>query len=199
MKTAKTKTIGGLLTACLLLHFSGTYAQLNPKTLRVGFLNESMGLPSGKLTKLPIHPTINVGTDFRVRSGKHWQRAFGTDFYYYYQRSSEHALMLDASYRLGYKFNFGLQTNLTAALGYKHAILTGDKYKLRDGEYHEVTHWGKSQFTTKLGIGMEYPISEKYSLTTDYKAMVAAPFGDRILPFSLHTFLGVGVKINLQN
>lgn len=199
MKTAKTKNIGRLLTACLLLHFSHTHAQLNPKILRVGFLNESMGLPSGKLTKLPIHPTVTIGTDFRIRSGKHWQRAFGADFYYYYQRSSEHALMLDASYRLGYKFNFGLQTNLTTALGYKHAFLTGDKYKLMDGEYRKVTHWGKSQFTTKLGIGLEYPISKKYSLTTDYKAMVVAPFGDRILPFSLHTFLGVGVKINLQH
>jgi hypothetical protein len=100
---------------------------------------------------------------------------------------------------LGYKFNFGLQTNLTTALGYKHAILTGDKYKLSDGEYRKVTHWGKSQLNTKLGIGLEYPISEKYSITTDYKAMLVAPFGDRILPFSIHTFLGVGVKINLQH
>ncbi len=199
MKTAKTKTIGKLLTACLLLHFSTTHAQLRPKTLRVGFLNESMGLPTGIKTKLPIHPTVTIGTDFRVRSGKHWQRAFGADFYYYYQRSSEHALMLDASYRLGYKFNFGLQLNLTTALGYKHAILTGDKYKLIDGEYQKVSHWGKSQLNTKMGIGLEYPISEKYSITTDYKAMVVAPFGDRILPFSLHTFLGVGLKINLQN
>lgn len=198
MKTAKTKTIGGLLTVCLLLHCSTTNAQLTPQALRIGFLNESMGLPSVKLTKLPIHPTVTIGTDFRVRSRKHWQRAFGADFYYYYQQSSEHALMFDASYRLGYKFNFGLQTNLTAALGYKHAFLTGDKYKLIEGEYQKVTHWGKSQVTTKLGIGLEYPISEKYSLTTDYKAMVVAPFGDRILPFSLHTFLGVGVKINLQ-
>jgi hypothetical protein len=161
-------------------------------------MNESMSLPSWKLTKLPIHPTLNIGTDFRVKSGKHWQRSFGTDFYYYYQKSSEHALMLDATYRIGYKFNFGLQTNFTPALGYKHAILTGNKYELKDGKFEKTTHFGKPQGNLKLGLGLEYPLTDKYSLTSDYKAMFVAPQGDRILPFSINTFLGVGLKINLQ-
>lgn len=198
MITAKTKIVGKMLTMLLLLHFSNSFGQLRPKTIRLGFLNQSMGLPSWKLTKLPIHPTFNIGTDFRVKSGKHWQRALGADLYYYYQQSSEHAIMLDATYRIGYRFNFGLQVNLSTAVGYKHAILTGDKFELKDGKYQPATHWGKSQGNFKIGAGFEYPLSAKYALTADYKTMVVAPFGDRIFPFSINTFLGAGLKISLQ-
>ncbi len=197
MKKAKTKQISSMLAVSVLLACTQSFGQF--KTLRIGVSNETIGFPSLKITKLPIHPAVTIGTDFRVRSGKHWQRALGTDLYYSYKEANEHALMLDAAYRLGYKFNFGLQINLLTALGYKHAILTGDKYKLVDGEYKKASHWGKSQFNTKIGFGIEYPISKKYSILADYKAMAVAPFGDRILPFSINTFLGSGVRINLVN
>lgn len=199
MNKTKTKIIGRLIVSCLILNCTSIQAQIKPKTLRVGLLNQSFSLPSWELTKLPIHPTVNVGSEFRIKQGKHWRRTFGADFYYYYQKSTEHALMLDATYRLGYQFKFGLIANFTTALGYKHAILTSTKYKLNDGVFEEKTHFGKPQGNVKLGLGLEYPLSEKYSLTTDYKVMAVAPFGDRILPFSVNTFLGVGLKINLLN
>lgn len=198
MSLFNTKT---LRYACLLVAgfiACDATAQTSLKTLRFSLYNETLGVPSAKLTKLPIHPAVSIGTDLRVRSGHHWQKAFGVDLYYYYQQSLEHALMLDASYRLGYRFNFGLQTNLHTALGYKHAILAGQKYALKNGEYQPTSHFGKAQANLKLGLGLEYPLSKRYSVAVDYKTMVAAPFGDRILPFSIHTFLGVGLNIHLQ-
>lgn len=198
MKNAKTKLISKTILIIVLLNSINSFAQFQPKTLRFAFLNEATALPSTRLLRFPIHPTFNVGTDFRVRSGKHWQRAFGADAYYYYQRLAEHAIMLDASYRIGYKFNFGLQINFLTALGYKHGILSGEKYELKDGTYQQTSHWGKPQINTKLGFGLEYPISEKYSIMTDYKVMVAAPSGGLYIPFTINTFLGAGLKINLE-
>lgn len=194
----KANLIGLKILVVILLSAIQLQAQIQPKNLRIGFLNETSSLPSTRLIRLPIHPTFNIATDLRVRSGKHWQRAFGMEAYYYYHRKVEHAIMLDASYRIGYQFNFGLQLNLTTALGYKHAILPSQKYEWKNGEYQPTTHWGKAQLNTKLGMGLEYPISEKYSITTDYKVMVAAPSGDIFIPFSIHTFLGTGLKIKIN-
>jgi hypothetical protein len=109
MNKAKTKLLGKALVACLILNCSNIQAQLQPKTLRVGILNESISLPSWQLIKLPIHPTLNVGVDLREKGGTHWKRTFGTDAYYYYHRQIEHAIMLDASYRIGYQFKSGLK------------------------------------------------------------------------------------------
>jgi hypothetical protein len=199
MQTKKTNLLGKVLAACLLLHFPHVQAQLKPKTLRVAFLNEAIKLPDSRLLSGPLHPTLNVGTDLRVRSKKHWQSALGADFYYNYHRLTEHALMLDASYRLGYRFGFGLQLNLHTALGYKHAILAGDKFALKEGEYQKTTHWGKAMLNAKIGLGLEYPVSQRYSLLADYKAMGAYPTGGFFVPFSAHTLVGAGLKINLKN
>lgn len=198
MKKAKTKIYAKIILLIILLNTRNSFAQFQPKTLRLAFLNEATALPSIRLLELPIHPTFNVGTDLRVRKSKHWHRVFGADAYYYYQRMAEHTIMLDASYRIGYKFNFGLQLNLLTALGYKHAILSGEKYALKDGSYQKTSHLGKAQINTKLGFGLEYPISDKYSIITDYKVMLSAPSGGLYIPFNINTFLGAGLKINLK-
>ena len=71
MKKAKTKHISKMILIIVLLNFTQSFAQLSPKTVRVAFLNEATALPSFRLLKFPIHPTFNIGTDLRVRSGKH--------------------------------------------------------------------------------------------------------------------------------
>jgi hypothetical protein len=192
------KPPGLLLGLFLLLWASTLSAQLRPQTLRLAIANQTTGLPSLQIDLSPFHPTLNVGTDLRVRSGKHWQRILGLDFYYYYHRTQEHALMLDVSYRSGYRFGSGLQTNVYTALGYKHAILSGEKFRLENGEYQRASHWGKPQFNTKLGLGMEYPLSERTNLMADYKIMIAYPTGAFFVPFSLQNFFGLGLNFRLQ-
>ncbi len=195
----KARRLGKMLILFVLLDHSRSYAQLRPETLRFSVASETTSLPSFRLLKRPVHPAFNVGADFRVKSGKHWQKSLGADVYYYYHRLAEHAIMLDASYRLGYRFNFGLQVNLLTALGYKHTILPGDKYELKDGEYQKARHFGKPMANVKMGLGLEYPLSEKYSVTTDYKVMLAAPSGNIYIPFALNNFFGAGLKIKLEN
>lgn len=195
----KAELLSKMLMLLILLNHSQSYAQFKPKTLRLSFANEMASLPSFRLLKFPVHPAFNAGTDFRVKSGKHWQKAVGVDAYYYHHRLAEHAIMLDASYRLGYRFNFGLQVNLLTALGYKHTILPGDKYGLKEGEYKKARHFGKPMANAKVGLGLEYPLSEKYSVTTDYKVMLAGPSGNIYIPFAINTFLGAGLKIKLEN
>ncbi len=195
MIKAKTKLYGGLIVAFLSLNMSKSFSQ---KAIRVAVMNESMALPTGSIFKLPIHPTLNIGADFREKGGKHWKRTLGADAYFYHHRLIENAIMLDASYRIGYQFNFGLKPYFSTALGYKQGIVSGEKYELIDGQYQKANHFGKAQFNLKLGFGFEFAISDKYSLMTDYKTMAAYPSGGIFLPVSVQTFLGLGLKMNLK-
>ena len=193
----KTKSSARHKAALLLLLLAPSlgYGQ---KTLRVAVLNEATTLPSLRILETPIHPGLTIGADFLVRRGKHWQTAIGTDLSFFHHRLSENALMLDATYALGYKFGFGLQPKFLAALGYKHTLAAGEVYELKNGSYEESNYLGKSQFNAKVGFGLEYALSEKYSLTTDYKTMLVQPYSQKI-PFSLHTLLSVGMKVNFKN
>lgn len=179
----------------LLLTPSLGYGQ---KTLRVAFFNEATSIPSLRILETPIHPGLTIGADFIQRSRKHWHTAVGTDLSFFHHRLSENAVMLDATYALGYKFRFGLQPKFLAALGYKQTLAAGEVYELKNGEYEKANYLGKPQFNAKVGFGLEYALNEKYSLTTDYKTMLVLPYSQKI-PFALHTLLSVGMKVNLKN
>ncbi len=184
--------------AALLLFLLAPSLGYCQSTLRVAALNEATSIPSLRMLETPIHPGVSIGTDFRVKTSRHWQSTLGADLSFFHHRLSENALMLDATYSLGYRFPFGLQPKFLAALGYKHTLAAGEVYELKNGSYEEANYLGKSQFNAKVGFGLEYALNEKYSLTTDYKTMVVLPYSQKI-PFALHTLLSVGMKVNLKN
>ena len=186
----------GLIATLFSIGNQEVIAQLKPKSIRVSLYNEATSLPSGWLFSYPIHPGIAVGTDLMSKSGKHWQKSFGVDLTFYHHKISENAIMLDATYSIGYKLGFGLQIKWITAAGYKRSFLPGDVYKFEDGEYRRITDWGMSHFNFKLGFGLEFPLNGRFSLTTDRKMMIAFPYS-KSLPFSAHAFTGFGVKVNL--
>lgn len=186
-----------VLGAALFIPTPG-YAQIKPQNLRISVFTEATTMPTLKPIQLPLHPGVLVGTDFWNKSGKHWQKALGAELSYYHHRLYEHALMLDASYRLGYQFNFGLGINLRTNIGYKHSIQEGPVYKFKNGSYERALHGGKAQFNAKLGLGLSYALNKRYSITTDYKMMVATPYAPKKeMPFALHSLFGIGLHINL--
>ena len=197
----KTKPKLKVMLAAIILSIiaqAGVYAQWKPKTLNVALVSESVSIPFGQFVVNPIHPGLSVGTDLCVKDQTSWYRSFGVEAGYYYHRLYEHAIMLDAVGKFGYTFNFKLRTNLIGALGYKHSILTGKTYVLENGEYKAKMHPGKPQVNAKIGLGLEYPITNKISITADYLGMVALPYSpDQGMPYSIHTLLRMGTRIIL--
>lgn len=175
------------------------HAQIKPQNIRISVFSEATTMPTLKPIQLPLHPGILLGTDVWSSSGKHWHKALGAELCYYHHRLYEHAIMLDASYRIGYQFKLGLAINLLSNIGYKHSILEGPLYKFKNGSYEKSMHSGRAQFNAKLGLGLSYNLNSTYSITTDYKIMMATPYAPKKeMPFALHSFLGIGVRINLS-
>jgi len=198
----KTKQIFKLILAAVFLINTSqaiVYSQWRPKTLNVAFVSESVSIPFGQIVTDPVHPGVIIGTDLHVKDQTRWYRSFGVDAGYYYHRLYEHAIMLDAVYKFGYTFGFKLRINLIGALGYKHSILTGKTYVLENGEYKAKQHPGQPQGNIKIGLGLEYPVSERISLISEYLGMISAPYSpDKEMPFSTHAFLKIGAAIKFQ-
>ncbi len=188
--------------AIVLLFMLGqsiAFSQKYLKTLRVSAVNESTSVPYGQLLFSPVHPGITVGTDFWLKDKTAWFQSLGIDAGYYYHELYEHAIMLDAVYNFGYTFSFGLRLKTIGALGYKHSILTGETYVLKNGEYVKKQHPGQPQVNTKIGVGMEFPVNKKFSITTDYSGMISLPYSpDLGMPFATQALIRLGFKINLQ-
>lgn len=179
-----------------LIAAASLQAQVSPKSLRVSVLTEATALPSLNVVRIPLHPGISVGMEFWSKAGEHWDRSLSAEFSYYYHRMSEHALVLDGVYRLGYRFDFGLTPNFMAGIGYKHSILPGTVFVLENGEYSATHHGGQPQLNLKLGLGLEYRVTGAFSVTAAYSTMVATPYP--LIPVSLHALFSIGTKINLH-
>ena len=198
MKTKNNLKIIFAVIIVMIIGQTNVYSQLKPRTLKVAFVSESVSIPFGQIVISPVHPGVSVGTDLWVKDQTSWYKSFGVEASYYYHELYEHAIMLDAVYNFGYTFGFKLQTNLIGALGYKHSILTGDTYVLKNGEYKAKKHLGKPQVNAKIGLGLAYPISERISITCDYMGMIALPYSpEQEMPFATHTLLRIGTKIKL--
>ena len=198
MKTRQNLKVTLAAIIVIIIAQTSVYSQWKPKTLKVAFVSESVSVPFGQIVVDPIHPGFFVGTDLRVKDQTRWYRSLGVEAGYYYHRLYEHAFMLDAVYKFGYTFGFKLQVNLTGTLGYKHSMLTGKTFVLENGEYKAKKHLGKPQFDTKIGLGLEYPVNSKFSLTADYLGMIAIPYSpDQGMPFATHALLKIGTKIKL--
>jgi hypothetical protein len=188
------------LIILLLMYSSISYGQIKPESIRLSVFTEAIAIPSYKLIKSPIHPGILVGIDFFGKFKNHWKQTIGADLSYYYHRTFEHAIMLDATYSIGYSFKFGLQPKLLTSLGYKHSILTGTQYKFESGQYEKATNLGKPQVNLKLGFGLEYPISEKIAVNIDYRIMVVYPYAPKKdIPMAPHSIFGIGAIMKINN
>ena len=170
------------------------HSQCKPKSLNIAVISESISVPFSQLTVNPIHPGVSIGTDLIVKDSTSWYKSFGIEAGYFYHKTFEHAIMLDLVYNLGYTFNFKLRTNLIGAVGYKHSILSGSTFVLEDGEYVKKTHFGTPQANFRIGLGLEYPVSDKISATANYNGIIPMP-GILGNPFSLQTLIKVGTKI----
>ncbi len=183
----------------LLVGQLNVYSQEWLKTLKITTMSESVSIPFAQVVLDPIHPGISVGGDLIVKDETQWYRSLGVEAGYYYHRLYEHAIMIDGVYNFGYTFNFKLRTNFIAMLGYKHSILTGETFVYENGEYKLKQHWGKPQVSTKVGFGLEYPITKKVCLTTEYLGMIAVPYSpDRGMPYATHALIKIGTKIKLH-
>lgn len=188
----------GLIVAILLLSHQTGFSQIRPHNVRLSLYNEALTLPTIKVFKGPIHPGIMLGTDLCTKSVNHWRMALGTDLGFYNHKFNENAAMLDLAFALGYKFDFGLTPKITSAIGYKHAFFPSEAYQYKDGVYKKSPNLGTGSATFKLGLGLEFAITEKMSVTADYKMMISAPYSET-LKFSLNSFIGLGAVLNLPD
>jgi hypothetical protein len=182
----------------LLIPVAGM-AEFKPKSLQISLVNEAISMPFRNPIILPLHPGISVGSDLWSTSRGNWKQSSGAELLWYYHRLFENAFILDGYYSIGYRLRFGLHVKAITEMGYKHSVLSGMIYRLDDGVYKKTVFPGKAQFNAKIGLGLEYSLNPRYSLTTEYLSMIVLPYApERYMPFALHSLFTLGLKINFS-
>lgn len=164
------------------------------RPLTVSVFSVGTQLPGGSLS--PIHPGLNVGTEFRYnRSVKNqWRQTAKLGVYYHQYSQTGIQLYSEGVYRrMLWK---GLSAEARLGGGYLHAVPDLQVFEWRDGQYRRKKTIGRAQFMASFAAGLGYRIGtapDTPRVFVDYQFFLQMPFVKNYVPLLPNTALHLGV------
>lgn len=188
-----------LLLGFVPLYLCGQKRAVLP--LNLSLFNEATAIPFTRFFSTPVHPGVQIGTEFDLRS-KPSSRLFQTaNLSYFYHQRLNHGISLYSE--LGYEQRLKAGPALSAlfGLGYLHTFATAEEFQYQDGQYVNKTDRGNARLLASLALDLGFylqkdnPHSPKFFLR--YQSWLEYPYSPGFIPLMTHTNLHLGTKIFL--
>jgi hypothetical protein len=173
--------------------------------INISLYNEATAIPFTRFFTSPIHPGIQLGTEYNWMQ-KERARLFQTaNIHYYYHRYLAQGIGLNTEiayeYRLGSRFTFaGL-----LGIGYLHTFATAEEFYFSNGQYQKKTDFGNARLSPSLSLEIGYLLQKSEinspKMFIRYQSWAEYPYSPDFIPVMTHISLHVGANffINLKN
>ncbi|CAG0972272.1 MAG: hypothetical protein HND27_06650 [Bacteroidetes bacterium] len=170
--------------------------------INVSFFNESTAIPYTRFVILPIHPGIQVGTEWNYQEKEH-SRLFQTaNSCYFYHNYLAHGMGIYSELGYEYRLHSGLAVGGLLGLGYMHTLSTTEEFIFLNGQYVKKADKGNARIFPSLSADVGYypKKSEKHSLKLflRYQSWVEYPYSPDFIPLMTHINLHLGVKVFIK-
>jgi hypothetical protein len=152
-------------------------------------------LPGGKVT--PIHPGIEVGTEFRYNKSDKNQWLQTVKVGGYYHKYSQTAIQVYSELNYRRKIVQKLRGDFKLGAGYLYAIPDLQTFILEDGTYKKKSNPGRSQLMVSTALGVRYRLSHSNDapqLFMHIQSFLQMPFIKSYVPVLPNTALHMGVS-----
>ncbi len=166
--------------------------------INISIFNESTAIPFTRFVTTPIHPGLQLGTEFNYISKVH-SRLFQTaNLYYFYHNHLAQGIGLYTELGYEYCLKFGLAFQALLGVGYMHTFATADEFTFSNGHYEKKTDKGNARLFPSLSFDIGYYIkkSEKNSpeIFVRYQSWIEYPYSPDFIPVMTHISLHIGAK-----
>ncbi|UOY08000.1 hypothetical protein L0P88_05465 [Muricauda sp. SCSIO 64092] len=189
------KTMQFAVMCCILFFGQNSWSQ-RPVTLSI--FNESTAVPYDHLITAPIHPGIQIGTEFHWKESKHFRLYPSISIGYMFHRKLFQGVYANLELGLDYKTSFGLNLKSKIGLGYLHTFSTQQEFQFDNGGYRSGRDKGNSRlmpsFTTGLGYRFNPKKNDSSELFLLYQSWLEYPYSPGFIPLMAHTNLHLGLK-----
>lgn len=176
--------IGGLL--CTTVEAQSDFP------LSISIMDESIGLPSYRLTGKALHPGVIVGTSFPLQSYNKASLLLGTNLGWFYHRKIAHEFFVNGEIAYVYAISERFFIEGISGLGYAHSFYPSEIYVFdENGNIVEKNQLGRGHALVNFGLGLGYNVTDKAILFTRYQFVIETPFANSF-PVMPHTFFQVG-------
>ena len=169
--------------------------------VKVAVSNEATAIPFTRFFTTPLHPCLQVGTEYLYKSGPNHNWYQTANLGYIYHDHLYQGIYLNTGIGYDYKFSFGLKLKGLFELGYLHTFTTQDEYQFEEGEFVNGTDWGNARLMPMLSVGAGYLLKKDDPLSPEifllYKSWIEYPYSPGFIPMMSHINLEIGYKFYL--
>lgn len=171
--------------------------------INISFFNESTAIPFTKFVTTPIHPGLQLGSEFNYKVKEH-SRLFQTaNISYFYHNYLAQGIGLNTELGYEYRLKFGLAFSGLLGIGYMHTFATAEEFTFTNGQYVKKSDKGNARLYPSFSIDIGYYIkkTEKNSpkIFIRYQSWAEYPYSPDFIPVMTHINLHVGVNFFINN
>ncbi|MBD8490757.1 hypothetical protein IFO69_18540 [Echinicola sp. CAU 1574] len=191
-----------LIFIILLLYAGTSFGQSKALPINLSLFNQATALPFTSFFSTPVHPGIQIGTEFNY-STKAGSRFFQTaNLSYFYHNYLAQGVGLSSE--LGYESRLknGLAITGLLGLGYMHTFTTSEEFTFSDGTYHKQNDKGNSRLFPSLSLDLGYYLNPSRDSSPKvfvrYQSWAEYPYSPGFIPAMTHVNLHFGIKFFLH-
>lgn len=182
-----------------LFYFPFLWSQEQAIPVRISVFNEATAIPFSKIITTPIHPGIQVGTEFEYKNEQRYRWFQTANVSYFYHNHLMQGVGINTE--LGYEHhlfeNFSVSGLL--GLGYMHTFTTKQEYAFTNGHYEKKPDKGNARLypsiSFDLGYSLKKGVNESPQIFIRYQSWAEYPYSPGFIPIMTHINFHVGAKI----
>ncbi len=179
-----------------------SFAQNKLIPINISFFNEATAIPFTRFVTTPIHPGIQVGTEFNYNVKAH-SRLFQTaNINYFYHAQLNQGLGIFSEIGYEYALKSGIAFSGLFGLGYMHTFANADEFTFVNGKYQKNNDKGNARLYPSLSVDMGYYLKMENmhnpKIFLRYQSWVEYPYSPGFIPAMTHINLHLGVKFFIE-
>jgi hypothetical protein len=191
----------------LLILFLPMYLYGQKKTFPVNasLFNESTAIPYTRFFTVPVHPGLQLGTEFNYKEKEHSRYFQTANVCYFYHNYLNQGIGLNTELGYEYRLKMGIAMEALFGIGYMHTFATTEEYTFSNGNYEKKADKGNARLYPSFSIDAGYYLqkAEKYSpkIFIRYQSWAEYPYSPDFIPVMTHINLHLGIKffISINN
>lgn len=164
----------------------------------ISFFNESTSVPFTSILSTPIHPGIQVGTEFEWRNSSRFRLYPAINLGYMFHRNLFQGIYANVELGVDYKTGTGLNLKTKIGLGYLRTYATQQEFQLKNGQYESKKDRGNGRLMPSFTVGLGYDLrkDDPYSpeIFTLYQAWIEYPYSPGFIPLMGHGSVHIGTR-----
>lgn len=163
----------------------------------ISVFNESTAIPFTRLFTTPLHPGLQLGTEFNYMIKEHSRLYQTANIFYFYHNYLAQGFGLHTELGYEYRLNSGLAFEGLFGLGYLHTFATSEEYTHEGGDYSKKADHGNARLCPSLSIGSGYYLNKSENspeLFVRYQSWIEYPYSPDFIPVMTHISLHIGAK-----